>query len=204
MKLTKGTKEISLTDPETEKKGGWADEIVSQFGKDIPVMTNIPKRTGSADIRFIGLGRLVELANNLIPISVRFKNLSQVYRAAMYIGMHVLYHLVKEGNGNDKALAGNTIKVFSTMEKCRFQSDLIDMAIEQANELLRSMKNEILSVEEVEAKFSSLVDAMPNELKTPLRSKLGQLKDGKSVTSLFEHKAHGGHSSGGEGKKHVG
>ena len=110
-----GTDTVDLT--AEKKKSQWAKEIVDNLAVKLPIMTSISKGTASAHFNFIGLARHASLAESLIYKCKRFRTTSEVYRAAMYLGMSLLYHLTKDdGSAEQKARADQVYKIIEVME----------------------------------------------------------------------------------------
>ena len=81
--------------PTNSNTSSWSKDIAYQFGNTIPVIHKIPKGVELHLFNFHGACKDFQLAQAMAYQSKKFSNASDVLRAAMHIGLHILYHLTK-------------------------------------------------------------------------------------------------------------
>jgi hypothetical protein len=178
---------------EEEKKTRWAEEILDKFTTKIPLMTSIAKNTGSTHFNFIGLARHGSLAESLIFKSNRFKNTSEVYRAAMYIGMSIIYQLTKdEGTPEQKARADGVYKIIQVMESVNHSRQIIDAVVLSARDVIECADSGVIDFEEMKEKVSTLIDSLPKELHPIASDKIKKIMAGDNIVDIMETKIHRG------------
>ena len=174
---------------EEERKEKWAEEIVNSLTQKIPVMTSISKKVPSADFHFIGLARHAALAESLIYKSKRFATTSEVYRAAMYIGMSILYHLTKdEGMVEQKARADQIYKTIELMEKVNHNRQIVDAVVASAKDLIESADSGVIDYDEMSEKVSMLLNVLPKELAQVANDKIRRIMKGENIVDIAETK----------------
>jgi len=182
---------IDLT--EEERKDKWAEEIVSSLTQKIPIMTSIGKKVESADFHFIGLARHAALAESLIYKSKRFRTTSEVYRAAMYIGMSILYHMTKdEGTAKQKTRADQIYKTIEVMEEVNHSRQIVDAVVASARDLIESADAGVIDDEELSEKVSMLVNVLPKELTQVAKEKIKRIMKGENIVDIADTRIHRG------------
>ena len=182
---------IDLT--EEEKKDKWAEGIVSNLTQKIPIMTSIGKKVESSDFHFIGLARHAALAESLIYKSKRFRTTSEVSRAAMYIGMSILYYLTKdEGTAEQKARADQIYKTIQLMEKVNHNRQIVDAVVTSARDLIESADTGVIDDDELSDKVSMLVNVLPKELTQVAKEKIRRIMKGENIVDIVDTRIHRG------------
>jgi hypothetical protein len=177
----------SLDLKEEEKKERWAQEILNSFQGSIPIMTSIPKNTESTHFNFIGLARHGSIAESLIYKCKRFRTTSEVYRAAMYIGMSILYHLTKdEGTTEQKARADQMYKLIEVTESLNHSRQIIDAVVLSSKDIIECADAGVIDYEEMQERVDTVIDALPKELRPVAREKLKRIKKGDSIVDIVE------------------
>jgi hypothetical protein len=186
IKLTDtGVTSFDLT--EAEKKSQWAKEIIDKLTVKLPVMTSISKGTESTHFNFIGLARHASLAESLIYKCKRFRTTSEVYRAAMYLGMSLLYHLTKdEGTPEQKVRADQIYKLLEVMEPLDHSRMIIDAVVLSARNIIQCADSGVIDYEELSEKISTLVEALPTELQKVAREKIKRIMKGDNIVDIAE------------------
>ena len=192
MKL-KGHKEDSLDLTRQERKHKWAKDVIDRLSGKFPIMTSIAKNTKSVHFNFLGLARHASLAESLIYKSNRFRNTSEVYRAAIYIGMSILYQLTKdEGTLEQKARADQIYKTIEIMESLNHDRQSIDAIVWAAKDLIDCADSGVIDYEEMGEKTSMLINALPKELRQVARDKIKRIMKGDSIVDIAETKVQRG------------
>jgi len=175
---------IDLT--EEERKSRWAAEVVEAFTGRIPVMTSIPKDSKSTQVHLFCMARHADMAAALIHQSKRFRTTSEVFRAALYIGISILYHLFKdEGTEKDKARARNLYALMEAMEEIHHSQQCIDAVSDEAKTILRAGESGVIDFEEMENHLNTLVEALPVELRKTARRNIKHLRAGDKITDIM-------------------
>jgi hypothetical protein len=176
-----------------EKKHQWAKEILDRLSVKIPIMTSIAKNTKSAHFNFLGLARHATLAASLIFKSKRFRTTSEVYRAALYLGMSILYQLTKdEGALEQKARADQIYKTIEIMESLNHNRQSIDAVVWAAKDLIDCADTGVIDYDEMSEKTSMLLNALPKELRSVASGKIKRIMKGDDVIDIMETKVQRG------------
>lgn len=214
MKLNKDSKSIDLTqeveqeatpksakkkpskkDPKKNKKNDPEvyKEIAQEFGERIKVMKDINKGQASSQIRFNIFDKTNQQAkqmsskhNNLFP------NVSHIHRAAHYLGLHILWHLVMEDTASyEDAILYDTIMI---LEKANYEKQTIDQFMLAFGEGLRSVKGTEDELELMKnCEFS--LKKMPKNMEKRARKKMKEIMEGqKTVFQTLYKKVQGQHS----------
>jgi hypothetical protein len=172
---------------EEEKKERWAEEVLKRFDGTIPIMTSIPKSTESIHFNFIGIARHGSIAESLIYKCKRFRTTSEVYRAAMYIGMSILYHLTKdEGTTEQKARADQMYKIIQVTESLNHSRQIIDAVVLSSKDIIECADAGVIDYEEMRERIETLIEALPKELRPLAREKVKRVKKGDSILDIVE------------------
>jgi len=170
-----------------EKKERWAKEMLKNFQGTIPIMTSIPKNSESTHFNFIGLARHGSIAEGLIYKSRRFRTTSEVYRAAMYLGMSLLYHITKdEGTPEQRARTDRLYKTLEVTESVNYNRQIIDAVTLGAKDLIECADAGVIDYEEMQERVNTLVDALPKELRAVALDKIKRIKKGDSIVDIVE------------------
>jgi hypothetical protein len=170
-----------------EKKSRWAEEVLDNAPVKIPIMTSIAKNTQTAHFNFIGLARHGSLAESLIYKSNRFRTTSEVYRAAMYIGMAILYQLTKdEGTPEQKARSDRIYKMIEVMDSLNHNRQIIDAVTLSAKDIIECAEAGVIDYDEMNEKVAALINALPKELRAVAEGKVKRIKKGDSIVDIAE------------------
>ena len=185
MKLNKTADFIDL---KSESDGGnWMVQAIEGITAKVPIMTSIAKGTEAAHFSFMGLARHANLAETLVSKSNRFHNPSEVYRAAQYIGMSLLYYLTKdEGTMEQKARSEQVYKLLQVMEEINHRKQLIDTALLAAKDIMAAHENGAVEFEEMQDKMHMILEALPGGLAKVVQGKIKGLIKGDKVEDLLE------------------
>lgn len=83
----------------------WVSKL-NIFQANIPVIVGIPKDEATEKISFSTFSRLRRMAEIIRENNkAKFKTITDVVRAAFYIGIHVLYAMYEEGRGDEHGAA---------------------------------------------------------------------------------------------------
>ncbi len=183
----KACKEDSIDLRPPDKAERWAEEMIANLKGTIPIMTSIAKNTESAHFSFMGLARHGSLAESLIFKSKRFRTTSEVYRAAMYIGMSVLYYLTKdEGTTEQKARTEQIYQTIQALESMNHARQIIDAVVFAAKDIIDCKESGVIELEEMQEKISLLLEALPTPLAKVATEKIKRLVKGDNITDIAE------------------
>ena len=175
---------IDLT--EEERKSRWAAEVVEAFTGRIPVMTSIPKDSKSTQVHLFCMARHADMAAALIHQSKRFRTTSEVFRAALYIGISILYYLFKDdGTEKDRARASNLYAVIQAMEGIHHSQQCVDAVTDEVRTILHAADSGVIDFEEMRNHLNTLVEALPVELRKTAKRNIKHLMDGDKITNIM-------------------
>jgi len=176
---------VDLKGEDTKSK--WAKEIVENLTTKLPIMTSISKGTRSAHFNFIGLARHASMAEALIHKSARFKTTSEVYRAAMYLGMSLLYNLSKdEGTLEQKARAEQVYKIIEVMEQLDHSRMILDAVVVSARNVIECADSGVIEYGAVPENISKLVESLPASLQKVAQGKIKRIMKGDNIVDITE------------------
>jgi hypothetical protein len=188
MKL-KNTQVESMDLTEEEKKYSWAREMIDNLTTTFPVMTSISKNAETTHFSFMGLGRHASLAESFIYKSNRFRTPSEVYRAAMYLGMSILYHYLKdEGTAKQTARADQVYAIIQAMESIDHSKMILDAVTLACRNVIECWRTGVVDVEERNEKIRTLIDALPAGLQKLGQEKVTRIMRSENITDIAETK----------------
>ena len=174
----------------------WSKDIAHQYGNAIPIIHKIPKGVELHHFNFHGACKDFQLAQAMAYQSRKFSNASDVLRAAMHIGLHILYHLTKIEDPEFAEQAGKILHLSSTMEQTFYRANVMDSLVKDADMMKHCVKLGLLNQSEFEEKLADLYTQAETTFDSGfakiLRESIGELKSGKTVSILSTCKQHGG------------
>lgn len=182
--------------PTNSNTTSWSKDIAYQFGNTIPVIHKIPKGVELHHFNFHGACKDFQLAQAMAYQSKKFSNASDVLRAAMHIGLHILYHLTKIEDPEFAEKAGKILHLSSTMEQAFYRANVLDELVKDADMMKHCVKLGLLKSEEFESKLAELYSQAETTFdpgfSKMLQEMVGGLKTGKTPANLSTCKQHGG------------
>jgi hypothetical protein len=165
----------------------WAKDIVKVHSDNIPVLPEIHKGTPSVTVTYRSPLLIHQMAENIVYLRTSyFQRPSQVYRAAMHIGMSILYDICSPG------VSCPAYKRSKKMEDLYVLSQELDMFIKDVSTLKQTADQGIISEEERDERIDEMIRILPKELHKTAHDKAARVLAGKKVSSLSEHKTYGG------------
>lgn len=187
MKLNPNEKVKSLDFTEEED---WARQIIERISAKIPIMTSIPKSDKTAHFSYIGLARHMSLAETIMySRRSRFRNLSDVHRAAAHIGYCLLYQLTKgskECTPDQKARMVQSYNLIQTMEGVNHNKQVMDDILVAINDLVDAKETGAIGQEEMGEWAERLLNSLPDKLSRVLERKIKRLANGDKFETLLE------------------
>jgi len=181
-------------------KGEWIDiglSALKKAKKKLPIVTSNPKREETTLVRFTSLLRLGRMAEEAYD-SMRkkrneYKTVSDVYRAAFYIGMEMLYWYEKDKFPDQFESWGSS---YANSVR-RLEIWIMDM--EQYDHLVKLMgtafdifKKGHCSQKEFHNEIMETISDAPEKFKTSLKEAYTRVLNGESVSSIQMCNYHGG------------
>lgn len=180
----------------SESAVSWSKSIATQFGNTIPIIHKVPKGQEQHHFNFSGLAKDYELAMSMAFKSKKFSTSSDVLRAAIHLGLHVLYHLVKIEDIEYREQAGKIVHLSSTMEQTFYRANVMDDLLKDLEYMKHCIKLGLLTQEEFDAKLETLFadseKCFDESFRKSLEHNLDQLNLGKSSGKLSACRQHGG------------
>ena len=176
----------------------WAKEIATQFHEHIPLIMDIPKGMNSKDIHCrvpAFIGEMVEKIS--YKKEGKFESPSEVIRAAIYIGMNVLYHLIELQGFQSTELKTIFSRMKSSEEVMTYHL-LVKEATKAISYLKEAADSGVISFEDRDCQIDGIIKDMPNNLQRITKKKAIQLLAGEKLSSISEFKTHGGKRAKGE------
>lgn len=167
----------------------WRDDWCSKLNlEDIPICSGIPKGEKAEKVSISLWARIKRMAEVLKDNSSRFRTVSDIYRAAMFIGLHILYYMNTEGV---RAEGDAFFKYFLEVRKKLLCNDIMDMFVELVNDILATHDRQNVDSEEVQGLLKVAVDVVPPEFRKIAQAKMDRLvtakRLGTPVNTLYEN-----------------
>lgn len=181
MKVPKTTKKSFVTMEET-----WLDKIPLD---GIPILTSIPKSAGIEKTSIKMMTRNKRMAEVIRDNDKRYKTMSDVFRAANYIGISILYRY-SQVNGNDGAYGEATYQIMKRNEKDHMRGQLMDDVLTEVDNLLKLADRGHLTPRELKDHIDEIMDSLPDDCYKLVKEKIMRLKSLRSggkgtVSELF-------------------
>jgi len=175
-----------------KQKGEWIDvglEALRKAKLKIPVITSNPKREETTLVRFTSLLRLARMAeethDSMRKKRNEYKTISDVYRAAFYIGMEMLYWYEKskfpeqfEAWGSPYA---NSIR---RLEEWMVDMQKYDHLVKLMGTALDIFKKGHCSQKEFHSEIMETINDAPERFQASLKDAYKKVVAGESVSSL--------------------
>ena len=186
MKAKKTSDEMELTEP------SWSLQIAKKWKGDIPIITDVPKGKSSCSIHYRSDSDIQEIAEKLIYKSTgKFESTSQVFRAAMHIGVMLLWSMFE--NAGASSPFGKAL-----FERMQQREELINSSIsireflKDIDVIYQAAEDGILSFDDRTEKVNKLIDALPMNLRDVARERLRRYEAGEKVSHIHDLRTHGG------------
>jgi hypothetical protein len=172
-----------------EKSEVWREDWCESLDLGgVPIITGIPKGEKTEKVSVSLWNRIRRMAEILRDNSPRFRTSSDVYRAALNIGLHILYHL------NEKNVPTYGEAFFKYMLDARrrlMKSDILDMFTDLVNHALLAHDKQNITSQEVERMISEAMDIVPDDCKEQARKKMDQISrakaEGVPIARVYEN-----------------
>jgi len=149
----------------------WLDRV--DWGDlGIPIMKGLKNEGRTSRVNVNILARLGEMAEQLIYCSNgRFKTKTQVYRAAVYIGLSILYRMYNDGGG------GNTYGNFfyesvKRSEKRLLQAEIIETLLEEMDALHKKERMGLISDDDLQDAVKDMKMSLPEDMRVGIEKQI--------------------------------
>lgn len=170
---------------------GWADEILDKFPNKIPILKDIPKGRGATSVNFRTLEDVAVLAEKLIYKRVGYESQSEVFRAAMYVGLTILWHEA-ERRSKHTPEADAILKRLQQIEKLTISNSLIKSFLPDVEVVYKSAELGVISMDERDEMVEEIITSFPPNLQNLARERLKRFLAGDKVSEIIEVATHGG------------
>lgn len=175
----------SLTEP------GWTEEAVEQFYDKITIVQDIPKGRGSVTIGFRVIDDVPVLAEKMIYKKVGFSSISEVYRAAIHMGISLLWHYT-EIHGKKNPDDSSYIKGLQKIESFVNANRLIKNFLNDIRIVQESFEFGIITADERDNTTEEMIELLPAKIQRMAREKLKRYLAGDKISELTDIRSHGG------------
>lgn len=180
-----------------DNQSSWAAKIVAQYADEIPILHKLKKGEEVSLVTFKTDAKIKNIAEELTYKSSGLGNISETYRAAMNIGIRIIYHIMQaRGDVSDKA----TMMVKSVMESDKYDALLttLDLFLDMVSSLQKSHSVGLISAEDMDHKIAVCLNEIEArygyELGRVARRNVDELRAGSSVTRMAKFTSgHGGY-----------
>ena len=180
----------------SNNKDSWSRKIAADHHEDIPILTKIPKGVDQHHFSFNGFAKDHNLAQAIAYHVKRFGSPAEIERAALHIGVHIIYHMVNSDEGSIHEKAARIMKTFSSMEPIYYKQEIMDEIIFNVKHTHDCMRSGLISDREFAEKVSEVQEnariTFDDSFCELLKAKISDIINGKSPTELTTCRTHGG------------
>ena len=180
------------------KNGEWIDEVVNrceESGIDIPIIKSWFKKAPTIGKYLTFPIALLKMAEEIMDNNRSFfKSIGDVFRAALYIGMLVIYRMITMHK--DKSFSSSWGEA-NYLELVHMQEMVSDM--QECEGRVRLMKNywenveqNYMSIEKFREACNGIIEKAPEDKKIILRIAYEKILNKEKVTDLYPLGSHGG------------
>lgn len=194
-KLFKTTEHFNLKEEEKKQQAELLKvqdsvykRIAEQFGDEIKFMRHLKKGKSTRRKTICTYETIDNNCESLVGSGkTEFKTISEVYRASIYLGSMIIFHMVEHGFRNLSAL--NLIKMMEETEGIAFSAYEIDSSVEQIDQIERLIDRKLLNRKFGDSKVRAICEGnhdRTREEKAYLTSYAKNIRNGEKPTHLFE------------------
>lgn len=174
-------KGMKLTDKPNDR---WARDA-AEAAKNVPILTRPLKGSPTYHISVRGSAALQGILEQVRDSSDRFKCMSDVYRAVMYAGAHLIY----EGISNeidDSHMLHNLFDLMRKTERMHQWMIGIDHVVDMVRKFKQYQETGFVSREERNEFLDQVMAALPAEVWPMAKDKINRVLTGENATDLYE------------------
>jgi len=180
MKVSRTTEDLKVKEQSVYEK------IVNEH--PLPLMTRVKKSEGQTRINFNAQSRVVQLLNQLAAKVVELKTHSETYRAALYLGAHLLYHkLIKTKDKDTSRMYASLL----AMERLNADLLIINQYVENFEELKRYRDSGLISMGACLETIEEQIDQVDEKYKKELKLRASRIMGGEKLANVTEFRSVG-------------
>ncbi len=139
------------------------EKIVNEFGPDIKVVKGLAGGTGtSAHINFRCYSRIAAMVTQMATKSPLIKSGSEVHRAAHYLGVQILFHMLMEENFDFKC--SQVYEAIIATEKVNYDYQILDDCTLAFAELRKSHNAGVTDKKTAMNNIQDIINTVPYRL----------------------------------------
>lgn len=166
------------------------EKIVDEFGPDLKVVKGLAGGTGtSAHINFRCYSRIASMVTQMATKSPMIKSYSEVHRAAHYLGVQILFHILMKDNFDFKC--GQTYEAINATEKVNYDYQILDDCAMAFAELRKSNFAGVIDKKTAMNHIEDVIDSVPSNLKNLARETSIKIFSGTPVKAILNDKGVG-------------
>lgn len=147
---------------------------------EIPIMKGLSEgKTSRASFHI--LSRLADIAEQIVYSSSRFRSRSQVYRAAMYVGLSIIYRICDK-DGEINSYGKTFFESVKRNERRLQQAEIIEMLIDEIGALMERENRGTMSAEDVREGLGDLISSIPDDIGREISSMINKALAAKSIS----------------------
>jgi hypothetical protein len=141
---------------------------------DLPIITSIRKDEKSQKIGMSVMKNLIGIAEMIMTNSGRFRTITEVHRAAHYLGIRILGKLYSQKNKKDPTvLYGSSFYDYLVRnEKLFKQGDIVDNVMIELNRMMNNLRENTITVKRVKRSIKQLIDSIPEDIKEDVKERI--------------------------------
>lgn len=163
----------------------WAKKAVAACD-DIPVLTRPLKGTPLFHINCKIPEKMQRLAEEIRDEYERFKTMSDVYRAAIYVGISMIFEFMPCRSQADKNRLELLFKLFKANEEYNQNMLALDHVVDIAFQKKRQLHAGIITRHDLDEFVGYVLELLPVSLHKPAMKKINQVMDGITPNNLYE------------------
>lgn len=179
---------ITKTDAETARlERSIYEKIADKHGSKIPLMKSLSGDSeGKAiHINFRVHGRIAAQAEQIAAKSDKINNKSEINRAAHYLGMLILYHLLMRSDCGFKHSS-----IYENLLECEdldYDYQVLDEATRSFKKVFNAFRASIITTKQANKRIENLISSLPENLRSLAREKANLIFENKKLAEvLFE------------------
>lgn len=166
------------------------EKIVDEFGSQMNIVRHINKDQNSVHTTLRVAASIRDIAEKIATKCPRFASKAEVDRAAYYMGMMLIYQLVKDP-AVQRDECGIMFNSLLAEEKSMVSLDMLDTVTEAVKRLSKAYEKRILSRSEFEKKVETLISYLPDELQEIAAENCDRVLHGENISNIINKRTKG-------------
>lgn len=168
------------------------ERIADKYGSKIPLMKSL---SGDQDKKAVHVnfrihGRIAAQAEQIATKSQKIQNKSEIHRAAHYLGMCILYHLLMRKEDYQFKYSS----VYENLLECEdidYDYQVLDDAVRAFKKIFNAYRYKIITNKQANSRVENIIDALPENLRQNARSKATMVFDGRKLSEILSERQPG-------------